>query len=95
MRLDKSFDMKTKYLRKWVTSLHGQEWKDVRTSLTPAFSTGKIKRVINNIVCQTIDFLSIFLFSSQMSFIIKECVDNIAKKFEVLAAEKGKMDAKQ
>ena len=25
--------------------MRGQEWKDVRSSITPAFTTGKIKRV--------------------------------------------------
>ena len=25
--------------------MHNQEWKDVRSSITPAFTTGKIKRV--------------------------------------------------
>jgi hypothetical protein len=26
--------------------MRGQEWKDIRSSVTPAFTTGKIKRVI-------------------------------------------------
>lgn len=25
--------------------MKGQEWKDIRSSVTPAFTTGKIKRV--------------------------------------------------
>jgi hypothetical protein len=28
-----------------VSSARGQEWKDIRSSITPAFTTGKIKRV--------------------------------------------------
>jgi len=31
--------------RKMVFVLHDQEWKDVRSSITPAFSSGKIKKV--------------------------------------------------
>ena len=28
-----------------LTEMQDQEWKDVRSSITPAFTTGKIKRV--------------------------------------------------
>lgn len=28
-----------------ITIMKDQEWKDVRSSVTPAFTTGKIKRV--------------------------------------------------
>jgi cytochrome P450 family 3 subfamily A len=33
-------------MRKWLSLMRGQEWKDIRSSVTPAFTTGKIKRVI-------------------------------------------------
>jgi cytochrome P450 family 3 subfamily A len=39
-------EMKTKIIRKWLSLMKGQEWKDIRSSVTPAFTTGKIKRVI-------------------------------------------------
>ena len=29
-----------------MSIMRGQEWKDVRSSVTPAFTTGKIKRVM-------------------------------------------------
>jgi len=41
-----SFEIKTKVMRKWLIMMKGQEWKDVRSSVTPAFTSGKIKRVI-------------------------------------------------
>ncbi|XP_046449629.1 cytochrome P450 3A14-like [Daphnia pulex] len=41
----RSFEMKTKVIRKWLTVMKGQEWKDIRSSVTPAFTTGKIKRM--------------------------------------------------
>jgi hypothetical protein len=40
--------VKTKVIRKWLSMMKGQEWKDIRSSVTPAFTTGKIKRVILN-----------------------------------------------
>jgi cytochrome P450 family 3 subfamily A len=33
-------------MRKWMMLMKGQEWKDIRSSVTPAFTTGKIKRVL-------------------------------------------------
>ncbi|XP_046449634.1 cytochrome P450 3A14-like [Daphnia pulex] len=41
----RSPDIKSKVMRKWLVLLKGQEWKDVRSSVTPAFTTGKIKRM--------------------------------------------------
>jgi hypothetical protein len=35
----------SKVVRRMVSSARGQEWKDIRSSITPAFTTGKIKRV--------------------------------------------------
>jgi len=35
--------------RKMVFVLHDQEWKDVRSSITPAFSSGKIKKMTTTI----------------------------------------------
>jgi cytochrome P450 len=32
-------------MRKWMTLMTGQEWKDIRSSVTPAFTSGKIKQV--------------------------------------------------
>ena len=40
-----TLDLKSKVIRKMLTMMRGQEWKDVRSSITPAFTTGKIKRV--------------------------------------------------
>lgn len=37
-----------KVVRKMVSILENQEWKDVRSSITPAFTTKKIKRVSIN-----------------------------------------------
>ena len=34
-----------KVIRKMVSLIQNQEWKDVRSSITPAFTTGKIKMV--------------------------------------------------
>ncbi|CAG0923875.1 unnamed protein product, partial [Notodromas monacha] len=33
-----------KYIRKFLFVISGQDWKDVRSSVTPAFSSGKIKK---------------------------------------------------
>nr|CAH0100173.1 unnamed protein product [Daphnia galeata] len=41
----RSFEVKTKVIRKWLSMMKGQEWKDIRSSVTPAFTTGKIKRM--------------------------------------------------
>ncbi|XP_046636783.1 cytochrome P450 3A14-like isoform X1 [Daphnia pulicaria] len=41
----RSFEIKTKVMRKWLSLMRGQEWKDIRSSVTPAFTTGKIKRM--------------------------------------------------
>ncbi|XP_046449638.1 cytochrome P450 3A14-like [Daphnia pulex] len=41
----RSFQMRTKIIRKWLSVMKGQEWKDIRSSVTPAFTTGKIKRM--------------------------------------------------
>ncbi|CAG0890359.1 unnamed protein product [Darwinula stevensoni] len=37
--------MKDKVLSKMLTMLKGQEWKDVRSAVSPVFSSGKIKKV--------------------------------------------------
>ena len=39
------FILTQKVFRKMISLIQNQEWKDVRTSITPAFTTGKIKRV--------------------------------------------------
>ena len=44
---DKDFSMKAKYSRKMVAFLRDQEWKDVRTSVTPAFTNAKIRKVFH------------------------------------------------
>nr|CAH0100563.1 unnamed protein product [Daphnia galeata] len=41
----RTINFKTKVVRKWLTVMRGQEWKDIRSSVTPAFTTGKIKRM--------------------------------------------------
>ncbi|XP_046632822.1 cytochrome P450 3A2-like [Daphnia pulicaria] len=41
----RTFNFKTKIVRKWLTVVKGKEWKDIRSSVTPAFTTGKIKRM--------------------------------------------------
>ena len=35
-----------KYFRKMLTVTQNQEWKDIRSAVTPTFTSGKIKRVI-------------------------------------------------
>ena len=42
----KDFTFKDKYSRKFVSIIRNQEWKDVRSAVTPAFTTGKIKSVL-------------------------------------------------
>jgi cytochrome P450 len=40
--------MRDKYLRKDLMVMDGQEWKDARQAISPAFSSGKIKMVMVN-----------------------------------------------
>jgi hypothetical protein len=42
----KSFSVKRKVFRKMLTIIQDKEWKDVRSSVTPVFTTGKIKLVL-------------------------------------------------
>ena len=45
-----------------MTIIRDQEWKDVRSSVTPAFTTGKIKRV-------KITIKMIFCISVELTFL--------------------------
>lgn len=59
----RNFEITTKVMRKWLTVMKGQEWKDIRSSVTPAFTTGKIKRMsglIRDCVVQLCDRLTGF-----------------------------------
>ncbi len=40
-----SFEMKAKYIRKMISLIRDDEWKEVRSAVSPTFTTGKIKRV--------------------------------------------------
>ena len=40
-----TFEIKRKVCRKMMTVLQNKEWKDVRSSVTPVFTSGKIKLV--------------------------------------------------
>ncbi|EFX68832.1 hypothetical protein DAPPUDRAFT_259484 [Daphnia pulex] len=42
----RNITFESKVVRRMVSSARGQEWKDIRSSITPAFTTGKIKRLI-------------------------------------------------
>nr|CAH0107693.1 unnamed protein product [Daphnia galeata] len=41
----RNFTLRSKVVRKFLTLMRDQDWKDVRSSITPAFTTGKIKRM--------------------------------------------------
>nr|CAH0104368.1 unnamed protein product [Daphnia galeata] len=41
----RNITFESKVVRRMVSSARGQEWKDIRSSITPAFTTGKIKRM--------------------------------------------------
>ncbi|XP_057367195.1 cytochrome P450 3A2-like isoform X1 [Daphnia carinata] len=59
----RNFEIQTKIVRKWVAMMKGQEWKDVRSSVTPAFTSGKIKRMsglIKDCVSELCDRLTCF-----------------------------------
>lgn len=75
--------------------MRDQDWKDVRSSTTPAFTTGKIKRV--SLSSRRYYVLNTFEKSNllfKMSHMIKECADRLAVKFEKIAETEGKFDAK-
>ena len=44
------FTFQSRVFRKFLTLIRDQEWKDVRSSITPAFTTGKIKKVSRCII---------------------------------------------
>lgn len=44
----KNFKVSRKVIRKMISIMENQEWKDVRSSITPTFTTGKIKKVCWN-----------------------------------------------
>ena len=39
------FEVKHKIMKNWLALSRGQEWKDIRSSVSPAFTTSKIKQV--------------------------------------------------
>nr|QST15047.1 CYP360A7 protein [Diaphanosoma celebensis] len=39
------FEFKTKYFRKIVSLIRDEEWKEVRSAISPTFTTGKIKKM--------------------------------------------------
>lgn len=46
LQKSQNLPLNTKFVRKFMTIMRGKEWKDVRSSVTPVFTTGNIKRVI-------------------------------------------------
>jgi len=55
-----SHSMENPILRKMVFALHDQEWKDIRASVSPAFTTGKIKQM-SKLIQQHIDTAAVRL----------------------------------
>lgn len=45
VKLKQEFIVQLKYTRRMITMIRDQTWKDIRSSITPAFTSGKIKRV--------------------------------------------------
>jgi len=47
--------IKDEYLRSTIDNLRDHQWKKVRTAVTPAFSSGKVKKVtwIENLISIT------------------------------------------
>nr|QST15043.1 CYP360A3 protein [Diaphanosoma celebensis] len=41
----RSFEVRSKYFRKMISLIRDDEWKEVRSSVSPTFTTGKIKRM--------------------------------------------------
>nr|QST15045.1 CYP360A5 protein [Diaphanosoma celebensis] len=41
----RDFTLRAQYLRKMVTVVRDQEWKDIRSAVTPTFTIGKIKKM--------------------------------------------------
>lgn len=76
-----------------MSLVRGQPWKDIRSAVSPAFTTGKIKRVHNNnqIITQFMNHIHLLM---KMSVMIEECAQRLADKFGDIAKTEGKIDAK-
>ena len=87
--------------RYFLTNMEDQPWKDVRSAITPTFTTGKIKRVrwispltitlakVNNLCCS---FLFVWL---QYAVQMKEVTEKYYEHFRSIAENQGKMELKK
>ncbi|CAG0924688.1 unnamed protein product, partial [Notodromas monacha] len=68
-----------KYIRKFLFVISGQDWKDVRSSVTPAFSSGKIKKVLECLKRVDLEMKCSDLVGLQLGFFGKVTLDVIAR----------------
>lgn len=85
-----------KVIRKMIVLIQNQQWKDVRSSITPAFTTGNIKRVcIKYHFISNIKWIDHQVKLFQMSALFKECGDRLVIKFKKLVESQGKINTKE
>ena len=84
--------------------MENKEWKEVRSLVSPSFSTGKIKQVSIYRIWYTnlhlnmlgvLKYLENNCFSLQYSLQMKECADKLCTNLQSIASDGGKIQLKE
>ena len=57
----KDYSVKAKFVRKMMILIQNQEWRDVRSSIAPAFSAEKVQKVCIKITGITINSIMLII----------------------------------